>query len=131
MPVAAAGESALAQAVAAESAGHPGATGVLLVDTGREALAERDALIDAATRTIDAQYYIWNPDASGRYLAGRLLAAAGRGVRVRILLDDINIAGRDASLAALAAHPRIEIRIYNPAAARSGIRRVWGFARAF
>lgn len=131
MPVAAAGESALAQAVAAESAGHPGATGVLLVDTGREALAERDALIDAATRTIDAQYYIWNPDASGRYLAGRLLAAAGRGVRVRILLDDINIAGRDASLAALAAHPLIEIRIYNPAAARSGIRRLWGFAREF
>lgn len=131
MPVVAAGDASLAQAVAAASASHPRTSGVLLIDTGRAALSERDALIDAATRTIDAQYYIWNPDASGCYLAARLLTAAGRGVRVRILLDDINIAGRDAVLAALAAHPFVEVRVYNPAAARSGIRRLWGFVREF
>jgi putative cardiolipin synthase len=130
-PAAAADHDSLARMVRQAAAGHPGDAGLLLVDTGSEALSERDALIDAATRTIDAQYYIWNPDASGRYLAGRLLVAAERGVRVRILLDDINIAGRDAALAALAAHPRIEVRVYNPAAARSGLRRLWGFAREF
>jgi putative cardiolipin synthase len=125
IPVAAADGHAdipLAEAVKAASAVHPGTSAVLLVDTGRQALSERDALIDAATRTIDAQYYIWNPDASGRYLAGRLLAAADRGVRVRILLDDINIAGRDGALTALAEHPTI---------ARSGIRRLFGFVREF
>jgi putative cardiolipin synthase len=130
-PAAAADHDSLAGMVRQAAASHPGDAGLLLVDTGSEALSERDALIDAATRTIDAQYYIWNPDASGRYLAGRLLVAADRGVRVRILLDDINIAGRDAALAALAAHPRIEVRVYNPAAARSGLRRLWGFAREF
>jgi putative cardiolipin synthase len=104
---------------------------VLLVDTGRAALDERDALIDAAVHTIDAQYYIWNSDASGRYLAARLLAAAERGVRVRILLDDINIAGRDAALATLAAHPRVEIRVYNPTAVRSGVGRLLGFVSEF
>lgn len=130
-PAAANDHHSLAGMVRQAAASHPGKAGLLLVDTGSEALSGRDALIDAATRTIDAQYYIWNPDASGRYLAARLLVAAERGVRVRILLDDINIAGRDAALAALAAHPRIEIRVYNPAAARSGLRRLWGFAREF
>lgn len=134
IPVAAADghpEVPLAQAVNAASLAHPGASAVLLVDTGRQALAERDALIDAAMRTIDAQYYIWNPDTSGRYLAGRLLAAADRGVRVRILLDDINIAGRNAALAALAEHPLVEVRIYNPAASRSRIGRLFNFVSDF
>ena len=61
---------------------------VLLLDTGADALTQRDALIAVAERTIDAQYYIWNADASGRYLAARLLAAVDRGVRVRVLLDE-------------------------------------------
>jgi putative cardiolipin synthase len=130
-PAAVADPGSLAGVLAQASAKHPGNAGLLLIDTGSEALSERDALIDAATRTIDAQYYIWNADASGRYLAARLLVAAERGVRVRILLDDINIGGRDAALADLAAHPRIEVRVYNPAAARSGLRRLWGFAREF
>jgi putative cardiolipin synthase len=124
-------EAPLGSAVQAASAEHPGTSGVLLVDTGRAALDERDALIDAAVHTIDAQYYIWNSDASGRYMAARLLAAADRGVRVRILLDDINIAGRDAPLAALDQHPLVEIRVYNPTASRSGIPRLFGFVREF
>ncbi len=124
-------ESPLAGAIMAASAEHPATSGLLLVDTGSEALSERDALIDAAVRTIDAQYYIWNSDASGRYLAARLLAAADRGVRVRILLDDINIAGRDAALTAMAEHPRVEVRIYNPAKSRSGVGRLFDFARDF
>ena len=121
----------LAQSIASASAEYPGNSGVLLVDTGHEALAERDALIDAAARTIDAQYYIWNSDASGRYLAARLLTAADRGVRVRILLDDINFSGRDTALAALAEHPRVEVRVYNPAASRSRVGRLFSLAREF
>lgn len=108
-----------------------GRAGVALVDTGLEALRVRDALIDAAEERIDAQYYIWNSDLSGRYLALRLLAAAKRGVRIRVLLDDINIAGRDALLAALAAHPNVAIRVYNPTPGRSGMGRFFSFAREF
>jgi len=110
---------------------HPGLSGVMLVDSGAQALRHRDALVAAATQSIDAQYYIWNSDASGRYLAARLLVAADRGVRVRILLDDINISGRDAVLARLAAHPNVQIRIYNPSAGRQGILRLLGFIRDF
>ncbi len=124
-------DSGLKRLVSAAVARHPGTSGVLIVDRGGEALSDRDVLIDAAEHTIDAQYYIWNSDASGRYLAGRLLAAAERGVHVRILLDDINIAGRDGALSLLAEQPNIEIRIYNPAAARSGARRLFGFMREF
>ncbi|MBL8199434.1 MAG: phospholipase D family protein [Chromatiales bacterium] len=129
--VSAAPDGGLRQATTALAAAHPGQSGVLLLDTGVEALRQRDALIEAATQTIDAQYYIWNPDASGRYLAARLLAAAARGVHVRVILDDINAAGRDAAMAGLAAHPNVEIRIYNPTAARGGFLRTLGFIRDF
>lgn len=113
------------------AARHPGQSGVLLLDTGIDALRQRDALIEAATQTIDAQYYIWNSDASGRYLAARLLTAAERGVRVRIILDDINAAGRDEAIASLAAHPNVQVRIYNPTAARQGFLRLMGFISDF
>lgn len=130
-PVGVAAEISLRQATDALAAGHPGYSGVLLLDTGAQALAQRDALIAAARATLDAQYYIWNSDAAGRYLAARLLAAAERGVRVRVLLDDINVAGRDAVLARLAAHPNVQIRIYNPSSARRGVLRLLGFVRNF
>ncbi len=124
-------EVSFREATDALASEHPGQSGVLLLDTGAEALAQRDALISAARATLDAQYYIWNSDASGRYLAARLLAAAERGVRVRVLLDDINVAGRDAVFARLVAHPNVQIRIYNPSSARQGILRVLGFVRNF
>ncbi|MBX3707808.1 MAG: phospholipase D family protein [Pseudomonadales bacterium] len=104
---------------------------IALLDTGRQALLWRVALIEAATCSIDAQYYIWNSDDSGRYVAARLLAAADRGVRVRLLLDDINVAGRDGVLAALDRHPNVSIRIYNPAAERTGLARSVSLLRDF
>ncbi|EDQ01350.1 phospholipase D family protein [Shewanella benthica] len=97
-----------------------GQSAVLLQDTGWDALAQRLALIETAEHSIDIQYYIWNSDASGHYLASRLLAAAERGVRVRVMLDDINLNEREKLLAALNLHPQIEIRIFNPIPSRRG-----------
>ena len=126
-----ANDSPLGKATFAAANKHAPLNGVRVLDSGRDALNERVALVEAAEKSIDAQYYIWNGDATGRYLAGRIYAAAERGVRVRILLDDINVAGRDSNLAALANHPNIEIRIYNPFAARQGISRVFNFLGEF
>jgi len=97
-----------------------GTSAVLLQDTGWDALAQRLALIETAEHSIDIQYYIWNSDASGHYLASRLLAAADRGVKVRVMLDDINLNDRESLLAAIDAHPQIDIRIFNPIPSRSG-----------
>lgn len=94
---------------------------VLLQDTGWDALAQRLALIETAEHSIDIQYYIWNSDASGHYLANRLIAAADRGVKVRVMLDDINLNEREDLLVALDSHPQIEIRIFNPIPTRRGV----------
>ena len=106
------------------AAAHGDLSGVRILDGGKDAFTERIALIDAAQRSIDAQYYIWNSDLTGKYMAQAIYAAAERGVRVRLLLDDINVAGRDATIAALDAHHNIEIRIYNPFPQRNGARKM-------
>lgn len=113
-------QTSLGHLAAQAAAHHGGDSGFFVQDTGRNAFLQRVALIEAAEKSIDAQYYIWNSDISGRYLARRLLLAADRGVRVRLLLDDFNIGGKDPLLAALDSHPNIEIRIYNPFATREG-----------
>ncbi|PKH87266.1 phospholipase D family protein [Colwellia sp. Bg11-28] len=94
---------------------------ILLQDNGWDALAQRLALIETAEHSIDVQYYIWNADASGLYLANRLIAAADRGVKVRVMLDDFNLSERESFLAALDLHPQIEIRIFNPIPSRRGV----------
>jgi putative cardiolipin synthase len=81
---------------------------------GHDAFAARVLLADAAEGTLDVRYYIWHRDMSGTLLMGAVRRAADRGVRVRLLLDDNNTAGLDAVLAALDAHPHIEVRLYNP-----------------
>lgn len=115
----------------AAAEGHAGQTGLVILDRGYPAFLQRAALIEAAERSIDAQYYIWNSDRSGRYLAQRLLLAADRGVQVRVLLDDINVGARDGVIAALDRHPNIEIRIFNPSAVRTGIGKWLAFATEF
>lgn len=97
----------------------PGDSGVEMIRYGRVALEARLALVDLAERSLDLQYYIWDPDITGRLLGERLFEAAERGVRVRLLLDDISIVGRDAALARFSGHPRIEIRAWNPFRHRS------------
>lgn len=94
---------------------------VTLQDSGWQALSQRLALIETAERSIDIQYYIWNSDHSGQYLASRLVAAAKRGVKVRVMLDDINLNQREDLLIALDSHPQIEIRVFNPIPSRRGV----------
>ncbi|MFG5408359.1 phospholipase D-like domain-containing protein [Piscinibacter sakaiensis] len=93
---------------------HAGQTGVLPLAEGLDAFAARVLLADAAERTLDVQYYIWRADTSGLLLLQALHRAADRGVRVRLLLDDNNTTGLDDCLAALDAHPRAEVRLFNP-----------------
>lgn len=111
--------STLGAQLSSVAAAHPGRSGFAIIREGQAAFTARVALSDLAEKTLDLQYYIWEADESGRILAQRLLHAADRGVRVRVLLDDITAHGRDALLAALDAHPNIEIRLFNPLANRS------------
>lgn len=95
-----------------------------LIADPAEAYALRLASAGMAARSIDVMTYIWSQDTSGRALAAELIAAAGRGVRVRLLLDDINIAGRDPLWLALDRTEGIEVRLFNPVRnRRSSLRR--------
>ena len=106
--------------VAPAEAHYPGASGFRLVREGPEAFAIRSRTALLAERSLDVQTYIWHDDGTGSYLAGQLLAAADRGVRVRLLLDDMDARAKDEGFAALDAHPHIEVRLFNPFKTRSG-----------
>ena len=93
---------------------HP--NGFALLPRADDAYAARMALIDAATHTLDLQYYAINLDASSASLLEALRRAAARGVRVRLLLDDFNTAGKNAQVLRLAFVPNIEMRLFNPLA---------------
>jgi len=111
-------ETRLGRALAAGIAANLGKTGVYPLREGTDAFAVRVLLATAAERSLDAQYYIWHGDQVGYLLFEALWQAAGRGVRVRLLLDDLNTDGLDATIAALEAHPNIEVRLYNPVVER-------------
>src|SRR3954452_12111272 len=87
---------------------HPALSGVYLLPDSHDAFSARWRLAEVAERTLDVQYYIWENDMTGTLLFEALHAAADRGVRVRLLLDDNNTSGHDAVLAALDAHPNVE-----------------------
>ena len=102
------------------SAAHPEKSGFYPLVAGIDALGARLALIDRAERTIDAQYFLMKPDSAGRLFAIKLLEAADRGVRVRLLLDDIFTTVDDDAFAVMNQHPNIELRLFNPVG-RGGI----------
>jgi putative cardiolipin synthase len=112
------GGTRIGRAVVPLVAAHPGRSGVYPLQDARNAFAARALLADAADRTLDVQYYIWRNDMSGTLLLEALHAAADRGVRVRLLLDDNNTSGLDPALAALDAHGNVEVRLFNPFAIR-------------
>lgn len=93
---------------------HPGESGFLLLSDGIDAFGARLLLARGAKVSIDAQYYFILDDVTGHMFFLELLNAADRGVRVRLLLDDIATKGYDPGLAALDTHPHFEVRIFNP-----------------
>ncbi len=93
---------------------HAGKSGVVLLDNGLEAFVARVVLAEKAERSIDSQYYLYNSDQTGRIFTNQLIRAADRGVRVRMLVDDMDQGGRDLGAAALDQHPNIEVRLFNP-----------------
>ena len=117
-------ETSIDRELAPILAAHPGETGALLLADGLDAFAARAMSARRAGRSLDLQYYIWNDDLAGQLLAREAHAAAERGVRVRILLDDLTAEGLDPKWMALDAHPGIELRLYNPFRNRaSGLER--------
>ncbi|HLU07309.1 MAG TPA: phospholipase D family protein [Woeseiaceae bacterium] len=107
-------DTRLGQATSRQAAEHPRASGIYALPNALEAFAARILLARAAERSLDIQYYIWRKDMTGTMLFDALRAAADRGVRVRLLLDDNKTSGLDAILAALDSHPNIEVRLFNP-----------------
>ncbi|MDH3934954.1 MAG: phospholipase D-like domain-containing protein, partial [Gammaproteobacteria bacterium] len=95
----------------------------LALSDNLDSLRWRLLLADLAIETLDAQYYLWNDDASGKLLALHLIDAADRGVRVRLLVDDVFTIDADTNIAALNSHPNIEIRIFNPWKGRGSLLR--------
>ena len=112
------GDTQLAQKARPLVAAHAGKSGFYVLSDGVEALAARLRLTQQSDVAIDVQYYYILPDITGDLLLGHLVMAADRGVRVRILLDDISTKGYDQMFAVLSANPNIEIRLTNPFANR-------------
>ncbi|MEW6677143.1 MAG: phospholipase D family protein [Pseudomonadota bacterium] len=110
--------SALAQVTASLPQGGAGESAFRLLESGRAALMARLALAERAEKSLDLQYYLFYADTSGRLLAQALLRAADRGVRVRLLLDDVDTGRQEAAIIGLDAHPNIHIRLFNPFAVR-------------
>jgi len=118
-------DTRLGRWMAARVAAHGTESGFRLLSSGLDAFVARVGLIELADRTLDLQYYIFHRDTTGEIIMDRLIAAADRGVRVRLLLDDWGtLEKRDAVVVALDAHPNIEIRLFNPYVHRIGLARL-------
>jgi cardiolipin synthase C len=102
-----------------------------LLDRADFSLVTRLALVDQAVTSLDIQYFIWEKDSSSRLFARRVLHAAERGVRVRLLLDDLTLFGHESEFAALGMHPNIEVRTFNPFGNRTLPGRVFEFLFRF
>ncbi len=104
-----------------------------LLDANEEGLRLRLALVDSARHTLDLQYYVWWADESGALLMKRVIEAADRGVKVRLVLDDLTTLladeshpkVRDPALLRVDAHPNIEIRLFNAWRERTLGGRAW------
>lgn len=121
----------LAQALGPMVAQQAPRSGMLPLESGLDAFAARLWLTDRASSSLDVQCYIWRPDRTGRWLLARLRAAADRGVRVRLLLDDNNRSAElDRLLEDFDAHERIEVRMFNPSPRAPGAR-AWSLLTDF
>ena len=112
-------QTELDRAIAPLLTRHPGESGLMLMTSGLAAFRARLETARLAGRSLDLQYYFWKGDLTGQLLIHEVAAAAERGVRVRLLLDDINSFGFDPSLLALDSHPNIAVRLFNPSRSRT------------
>ncbi len=99
---------------------HPGKSGFLVLGNGLDAFVARAVLAHYAERSIDVQYYLFHNDLVGALLLDQLLKAADRGVRVRLLVDDMDMGGRDLGAAVADSHPNMEVRLFNPFSRKAG-----------
>jgi len=111
-------DTRLGRAMAPLAAAHPGQSGAYPLARGADAFVARLVLAEGAERSLDVQYYIWRNDTTGRILLDHLIRAADRGVRVRLLIDDLGTAADDTHLLLIDQHPNIQVRLFNPIAAR-------------
>lgn len=114
-------ETRLGRDLAAPSAAHPGLSGFRLLPVGIDSFLLRMEMAQRAERALDVQYFVIENDDTGKLLLESLLLAADRGVRVRLLIDDEGSFGREADMKPLAAHPNIELRVFNPFAYRGQV----------
>jgi len=112
--------TAIGKMVSGLAAAYPGKSGFYLLSNGLDAFVARVVLAHIAERSIDVQYYLYHDDLVGRLFTDQLLKAADRGVRVRLLVDDMDLAGMDLGAAALDSHPNLEVRIFNPFSRKTG-----------
>ncbi|MDV4183514.1 phospholipase D family protein [Rhizobium brockwellii] len=99
------------------------ASGLVLITSNLDAFAARLLAARSAGRSLDLMYYMWNADLTGMLIMREVVAAADRGVRVRILLDDLGVSMSDKIFHAIDRHPHIELRLFNPTKARESIVR--------
>ncbi|WP_148716993.1 phospholipase D family protein [Chitinolyticbacter meiyuanensis] len=111
-------DTMLARTARKLSDAHAELSGIYPLEHGRDALIARLALAMTAEKTLDLQYYIWHNDVTGRLVTAKVLEAADRGVKVRVLLDDVGSKPDDDTLLALSGHPNIEVRLFNPVSQR-------------
>lgn len=116
-------DTELGRRIAPLVAAHPGQTGMRLVSSNLDAFALRVLGARKAQRSLDLQYYIWHNDLTGKILAGELVRAADRGVKVRLLVDDMDVRSKEAALQTMDAHENIEVRLFNPFKSASGAMR--------
>ena len=102
---------------------NPGQSGLATLLDNSDAFAARALSAAQAGRSLDLMYYIWRTDVTGWLLLDALVAAADRGVRIRLLLDDVNVQGFDPAFLALTGHPLIEVRLFNPTRNRGHVIR--------
>jgi putative cardiolipin synthase len=107
-------DTTLGRSFADEIASHPNQSGVFLLGNGLDAFVGRALLASLAERSIDVQYYMFHQDTVGQLLIDQLIKAADRGVRVRMLIDDIYGSEADDVWTAIDAHPKMEVRLFNP-----------------
>ncbi len=108
------GKTKLGKSVAARENANKGLSGFRLLIDGTDTFALHLEIAEKAERTLDVQYFLLREDDTGKLLLDSLLRAADRGVRVRMLIDDAEAFEADSKIRPLAAHPNIEIRIFNP-----------------